>query len=379
MSDPSWYYSQNGDQFGPVAASELKELAASGELRPNDLVWKEGAADWRPAREVRGLFPRLNGDKVTDDDVPPERSDASSPIGVRRRNRPDDRTSPGLWDEVVNGVRQRVPPLFLENVSSLLARWGVWSLFVAVFLLPTYLVLTGFRTDRTVYFAYAIGAFALLAVAQFVARKMIDTVPLLVDGTPSRIAGSGFLDVLAHIFCLSAGAMIGSWIYTAVTDEPEFAGLIYVIAGSMPALYSAALCLHPKMINVVTTESTSIGEEAVGVVSAWLKIILCSVPVNFGLNAVVGTSGLLVALLLSFLSAEWQSRSLSYARSSGILVAGAVVWPLMAYLLGIFFYMFLDVIRSILLLPQKIDRLADVSMAVPPQPERDHDHTPLHR
>lgn len=51
-----WHYTKVGEQHGPVTASELKELAKSGELSPEDLVWKEGMSEWKPARSVNGLL-----------------------------------------------------------------------------------------------------------------------------------------------------------------------------------------------------------------------------------------------------------------------------------------------------------------------------------
>ena len=51
-----WYYVRNGAQSGPVSFDELKSAAASGQLAPADLVWKEGTADWVPSRTVAGLF-----------------------------------------------------------------------------------------------------------------------------------------------------------------------------------------------------------------------------------------------------------------------------------------------------------------------------------
>lgn len=55
MAD-EWHYTVDGNQQGPVSASELKRLAASGNLGPTDLIWKEGMAEWKPASSVRGLF-----------------------------------------------------------------------------------------------------------------------------------------------------------------------------------------------------------------------------------------------------------------------------------------------------------------------------------
>jgi hypothetical protein len=56
MAD-EWYYTRQGQQQGPVGAAQLKQLAASGQLLPTDLVWKEGLANWVPASSARGLFP----------------------------------------------------------------------------------------------------------------------------------------------------------------------------------------------------------------------------------------------------------------------------------------------------------------------------------
>ena len=52
-----WYYSQNSEKRGPVSGAELKALAASGKLKPTDMIWKEGTAKWLPAQSVKGLFP----------------------------------------------------------------------------------------------------------------------------------------------------------------------------------------------------------------------------------------------------------------------------------------------------------------------------------
>lgn len=51
-----WYYSQNGQKPGPITEDELKKSAATGKLKPTDLIWKEGMDNWVPARSVKGLF-----------------------------------------------------------------------------------------------------------------------------------------------------------------------------------------------------------------------------------------------------------------------------------------------------------------------------------
>jgi hypothetical protein len=57
MAEVQWYYARNNQQFGPVSAGELKQLADSGRLAPDDLLWREGMDAWATAINLRGLFP----------------------------------------------------------------------------------------------------------------------------------------------------------------------------------------------------------------------------------------------------------------------------------------------------------------------------------
>ena len=47
----AWYYAREGEQHGPVPFIQIKNMVASGQLDPAELVWAEGMDDWRPYRE----------------------------------------------------------------------------------------------------------------------------------------------------------------------------------------------------------------------------------------------------------------------------------------------------------------------------------------
>ncbi len=53
-----WHYAASGQQYGPVTFQDLKRLADAGQLLPQDLIWKEGMAEWKPASHLQGLFPQ---------------------------------------------------------------------------------------------------------------------------------------------------------------------------------------------------------------------------------------------------------------------------------------------------------------------------------
>ena len=52
----SWHYAKGGTKHGPITAAQLKELANTGQLSPDDLVWREDMKEWRKASTVKGLF-----------------------------------------------------------------------------------------------------------------------------------------------------------------------------------------------------------------------------------------------------------------------------------------------------------------------------------
>src|ERR1700683_4075217 len=52
-----WFYSHDGERHGPVPVEQIKDMAASGQFRRDDLVWQTGMADWMAAGDVPGLLP----------------------------------------------------------------------------------------------------------------------------------------------------------------------------------------------------------------------------------------------------------------------------------------------------------------------------------
>lgn len=49
----AWYYAKDGQRCGPVSDPDFDRLTATGEIRPETLVWREGMAAWQPWSGVR--------------------------------------------------------------------------------------------------------------------------------------------------------------------------------------------------------------------------------------------------------------------------------------------------------------------------------------
>lgn len=51
-----WYVANGSSKKGPFGSEQLAELARNGQLKREDLVWREGMAKWQAASSIRGLF-----------------------------------------------------------------------------------------------------------------------------------------------------------------------------------------------------------------------------------------------------------------------------------------------------------------------------------
>ena len=76
-----WYWMQGGQKRGPVEDAGLRQLAAKGQLKPTDMIWREGLPNWVPAGNVKGLFPPQTQTPATT--VPPAAAArAAKPVAI---------------------------------------------------------------------------------------------------------------------------------------------------------------------------------------------------------------------------------------------------------------------------------------------------------
>ena len=56
MANGEWYYARGNQQQGPVALQVIQEMLRTGQIQPNDLVWKQGLPNWLAASQVPELY-----------------------------------------------------------------------------------------------------------------------------------------------------------------------------------------------------------------------------------------------------------------------------------------------------------------------------------
>ena len=95
-----WYIARDGKQHGPLSDAEMRTFVAQGHLKPTDLIWRPGFADWRPAPAV---FPLMGPEPSSQPPAgmqPEPREPARMPVQSAERSFEPDRihvakTSPG--------------------------------------------------------------------------------------------------------------------------------------------------------------------------------------------------------------------------------------------------------------------------------------------
>lgn len=51
----SWYYAENNERRGPIEDAAFQTLVASGTIKPDTLVWRDGLTDWVPYNQSGGV------------------------------------------------------------------------------------------------------------------------------------------------------------------------------------------------------------------------------------------------------------------------------------------------------------------------------------
>jgi TPR repeat protein len=76
-----WYWRKDGQQHGPVDTAHLKQLARTGQLQPEDTIWREGLPNWVPASQANGL--EFAANSRTEDSNAPAHPSTQQPVSSR--------------------------------------------------------------------------------------------------------------------------------------------------------------------------------------------------------------------------------------------------------------------------------------------------------
>jgi hypothetical protein len=374
MNAIDWFYAKGDKHFGPVNAGELKRMATAGELKPDDLVWREGMAEWTIARNVRGLFEeevkpagRQNAGNAAGQapGAPPkvvEPAAVASPAPAATPSvltpaaaqvQPAQASSKHLFDLLLDLVRKQFSAGFVETTSKQFVTFGKFGLYAAMALSLVFALLMAIKVHNYELLFQGIIYFVILAVLQYVGVRFCDVLERLNRSTGANVSSTAFLDCFALLsIAIGVTSLIGSLVPAILAKE--FWWIIPGLAGFIVSQYLAFIALNPSTINVNLVPESRAGEEALGLISFLVKSLAKLVPVIFGSFAAVGSLLLLYASVEIFTS-ESMIAELNALNAWYILVRSAAL-PFVAFLIFLLIFLLLDLCRAILVLPSKIEK-----------------------
>jgi len=344
MPPIDWYYAKDNKQFGPVSAAELKRLSQAGELRQEDLVWTEGMKEWLAARKVKGLFEEGPAPSGPIQDLP------ASAVGQTT-----DKLQHPL-DLLLNVVRRQCDRRFVESTERLFAAAGHYGLYLVVLAVLFLFGVMGAKLNSLDTVLTGLGLALLLLVLQYAAARFIPRIQSLSRSGEASLSSALLLD------CTSLLAMIVG-LFALVTLDVDairiknYPGLFTGLMWFVTCEFAGFLALNPGTMAVSILPEVSVSEEALGAFSFLLRLALRTVPVLFGIG-VVSTVILLIFSVYYLLSDKQPVAAEGFSPSA--VAREAIVFaamPLAAYLLYLFYHLILDVLRAVLSLPGKLDRL----------------------
>jgi len=242
----NWFYSEAGQQRGPVSEEQFNNLVLSGRISPDTLVWRDGMADWQPLKAVRSAPPVL---PTTDGNARCVECGRTFPV-----------------DEVVylnqSAVCAGCKPVFLQRLKEGAAAPGAATLWRSGRRLVTYSETTfpdrcvkcnapanGFRLKRQIFWMHPLfylfllcNILVLLIVYLIVRKKAVVHIGLCLHHRTRRKYGMiiGWSCFLAGLTMLITSAGIESGILA-------LAGLAVLLGGGITGIVMASTVAATKI------------------------------------------------------------------------------------------------------------------------------------
>jgi hypothetical protein len=359
MSQLEWYYARDNKQMGPISPAELKRLAGLDEIRPDDLVWREGMTEWAAARNVRGLF---------DDDGGVAASTAAAGTTAKSGDAKANVQTPlaaqstrHLCDAMLEKCRAHFNARFLDATAGVFRACGSYGLFAAAALTVACEIVMATKSAPLGHLLLGAASALVLMALQYVAGRSFGAIDHLNRITDGRLSSSLLPDCVAVLGVVGGiAALLGS--VASAVETFDYLAIVAGVATFFVCVYLAAVALNWSLLNILVAPEVLAGDEWIGVVMFLLKAVLRLTPVAFGAGVLYGVFSMGFACYLAF-AGQMEPNGLAGGALTAadaalrVLIHSAVL-PLAAYLVFLVMNLVLSLWRSLLSLPSKLDALA---------------------
>ena len=262
-----------------------------------------------------------------------------------------------IWiDNFLDYLRKGYFSDFLKWNVDWLTKWGLNGLYVSAILGLLTSIYVPYKYVQ-VEFSYSIATgltWVLVCIlAHYTAVKFLPNLDNIIKSTPTKLTSRAFTDSFALVAGIGGVAALIAGAYFAISSE-NVDPMVYGVFAFIFCEYLMSLSLSPENLGIEITEKTTAGEELLGILSFIMKCFLRLIPVMFG-------SGIILGIVRTFDiwlgDVEYISQLVGQVSAVGRLTAAAFL-PVTGYLAFLLYYFSIDILASIIAIPQKLDSLS---------------------
>ena len=367
-----WHYSVNDEQLGPVSLNELRQMLDLGRLTLRDLVWRQGMSEWCTASEIKELNPvpteLADLADVVDNDEPKRRTKSRSSKRVLDDDEAEtsEPLAPHFFDQLLSLLRETISDNYVSSEGKGSVEIGRWAIYLSILVNVAIALFAAMGLKSPEIALGGVGFVAVALMLQYSAIKSCGAIGQLLRAKTLRMSSTAFFDsVVIMLFIGGIVALVGFSIYAyRFKDTPMyFVGFgIFILCEHL-----AMTLLHPPAIGITISPRASTGEEAITILTFFMMLPLRFVAAVFALGSVISTIGSIVALVMLLFgktkSEDDMISSLGIAAGSTASLLVSTAFPFGMYVYFVFAYLIIDVVRSILIIPDKLDQLSRTSFS----------------
>lgn len=253
-------------------------------------------------------------------------------------------------DRIIELAQEKFPPETFESMSDWFAKYGHGGLVCAQVLAVVYFLVSAIVMRTPSWIFIGLGYGVLLVILQYTADKFLNAGDTLIKSSPSKLSSGAFLNCLA----LTAEAL-GVIMLIKAFAAWQFSQILIGLGFWSVCSAVAYIALNPSLANIEISEDTAAGEEAIGILSFVVKAVVRIVPFAFGIGSIIGSMAILVSTLaVLFKGAEaFDAPVMNPVK----FVALSACVPLVSYIVFTVYHLIIDVLRAVLVIPGKLDKL----------------------
>lgn len=262
----------------------------------------------------------------------------------------------GFLEKFVDFIKGKLTEKVLDFSTDWLLKLGHYGMIAAAGLGFIFALVVAIRLDSFSAFLYGLAWIVLVFVVQYTAVRFSTAGVKLVENNPASLSSKAFLDCfgfLAFIFGLIVFVFSIIWAIRGAGLSYFFIGLgVFILLE-----FLALVAFHPETASTKIVKEASAGQDALGIIVFYLKGVIKLIPIIFGIGILVAT----FLLFIDFIGVFGDKFKVESAWANGmnqawqILLIGLL--PFLSYLFFLMYYLAVDVIRSILAVPGKLDEL----------------------